>query len=155
MELAFELLREAGVRLPAPGSSAIGIVGGIIIGQAAVDAGLVSPAVVIVAAATGICTFVIPNPDFVNALRLCKYLELLLSAVLGFFGFWLGLLFLLAHLSSLDSYGFAYLYPFCSREDDRNAGLKDSLLRLPSRKLWRRPIFARPEEQVRMKKEGR
>ena len=61
MELAFELLREAGIRLPSPVSSTIGIVGGIIIGSAAVEAGIVSPVVVIVAALTGICTFVIPN----------------------------------------------------------------------------------------------
>ena len=70
MELAFELLREAGVRLPSPVSATIGIVGGIIIGSAAVDAGLVSPAVVIISALTGICSFVIPNISVVSGLWL-------------------------------------------------------------------------------------
>ena len=86
MELAFELLREAGIRLPSPVSSTIGIVGGIIIGQAAVEAGIVSPSVVIVSALTGICTFVIPNIALVSGLRLTKYIVLIFSAFLGLYG---------------------------------------------------------------------
>ena len=86
MELAFELLREAGVRLPSPVSATIGIVGGIIIGSAAVDAGLVSPAVVIISALTGICSFVIPNISVVSGLRLSKYLVIFLSSALGLYG---------------------------------------------------------------------
>ncbi len=93
MELAFELLREAGIRLPSPVSSTIGIVGGIIIGQAAVEAGIVSPSVVIVSALTGICTFVIPNIALVSGLRLTKYIVLIFSAFLGLYGFWLALIF--------------------------------------------------------------
>lgn len=62
METAFELLREAGVRLPSPVSSAFGIVGGIVIGSAAVEAGIVGPVVVIIAALSGICSFAVPNP---------------------------------------------------------------------------------------------
>lgn len=73
MEIAFELLREGGIRLPSPVSSTIGIVGGIIIGSAAVDAGIVSPTVVIVSALTGICSFVIPNVSIVSGLRISKY----------------------------------------------------------------------------------
>ena len=149
MELSFELLREAGVRLPTPLGSTIGIVGGILIGQSAVEAGLVGPAVVIVAAATGICTFVIPNPSLVNGLRLSKYLVLALSAFLGLWGLWLGWLLLLSHLASLSSCGFPYLYPFCSGTLDGDAGLADSLLRLPPHRL-KRPIFVRPGA----KKEG-
>ena len=153
MELAFELLREAGVRLPAPIGSTIGIVGGILIGQSAVNAGLVGPAVVIVAAATGICTFVIPNTGLVNGLRICKYFVLALSATLGLFGLWVGLLFLLAHLASLTSYDFPYLYPFCSGTIDKDAGLRDSLFRLPFGRL-KKPIFVRPEAKDSAKKEG-
>ena len=98
MELAFELLREAGVRLPSPVSATIGIVGGIIIGSAAVDAGLVSPAVVIISALTGICSFVIPNISVVSGLRLSKYLVIFLSSALGLYGFWAGILLLVVHL---------------------------------------------------------
>ena len=86
MEIAFELLREGGVRLPSPVSSTIGIVGGIIIGSAAVDAGIVSPTVVIVSALTGICSFVIPNVSIVSGLRISKYVVIFFAAVFGLFG---------------------------------------------------------------------
>lgn len=141
MELAFELLREAGIRLPSPISSTIGIVGGLIIGSAAVDAGLVSPAVVIVSALTGICTFVIPNISVVSGLRLSKYVVIALSATLGLFGFWTGLLLLLVHLAGLSSYGIPYLYPFCSASVNQYQDLKDSLLRLPLPWLRGHSIF--------------
>ncbi len=131
MELAFELLREAGIRLPSPVSSTIGIVGGIIIGSAAVDAGLVSPAVVIVSALTGICTFVIPNISVVSGLRLSKYVVIFLAATLGLFGFWTGVLLILVHLAELSSYGIPYLYPFCSASANDYRDLKDSLFRMP------------------------
>ena len=72
MEISFELLREAGIRLPGPMGNTIGIVGGLIIGQAAVDANLVSPVVVIVVAFTALCSFAIPNEEFASAFRLLK-----------------------------------------------------------------------------------
>lgn len=144
MELAFELLREAGIRLPSPVSSTIGIVGGIIIGSAAVEAGLVSPAIVIVAALTGICSFVIPNISIVSALRISKYLVLLLASFFGLLGVWIGCLLLLAHLSGLTSYGIPYLYPFCSSSVNEDVDWEDSIFRLPLSKMKRRPIFTRP-----------
>ncbi|MBR4016135.1 MAG: spore germination protein [Anaerotignum sp.] len=149
MELAFELLREAGIRLPSPVSSTIGIVGGIIIGSAAVEAGLVSPAVVIIAALTGICSFVIPNVSIVSALRLSKYLVILLAAVFGLFGVWAALLLFLAHLSSLTSYGIPYLYPFCSSSVNDDVDWEDSIFRFPLSFMKRRPIFARPKGRQR------
>ena len=91
MELSFELLREAGVRLPGAMGNTIGIVGGLIIGQAAVDANIVSPMVVIVVAFTALCSFAIPNEDFATAFRLLKFVFIGLSAALGFYGFLLGL----------------------------------------------------------------
>ena len=143
MELAFELLREAGIRLPSPVSSTIGIVGGIIIGSAAVEAGIVSPVVVIVAALTGICTFVIPNVSIVSGLRISKYLVILLASVFGMFGVWAAILLLLGHLSSLTSYGIPYLYPYCSSSINGDRDWEDSIFRLPLRKMKDRPIFAR------------
>ena len=147
MVLAFELLREAGIRLPSPVSSTIGIVGGIIIGSAAVEAGIVSPAVVIVAALTGICTFVIPNVSIVSGLRISKYLVILLAAVFGLFGVWAALLLLLAHLSGLTSYGIPYLYPFCSSSVNDDIDWEDSILRLPLSKMKNRPIFVKQTER--------
>ncbi len=151
MELAFELLREAGIRLPSPVSSTIGIVGGIIIGSAAVEAGIVSPIVVIVASLTGICTFVIPNTSLVSGIRLCKYLVIFLSSLLGLYGFWLAMLLLLIHLAGLESFGIPYLYPFCSGSLNDWSDLKDSIIRVPSFLMKRRPIFANPRQKTRMK----
>ncbi|MBO5329184.1 MAG: spore germination protein [Anaerotignum sp.] len=153
MELAFELLREAGIRLPSPVSSTIGIVGGIIIGSAAVEAGIVSPVVVIVAALTGICTFVIPNVSIVSGLRISKYLVIAMAAVFGMFGVWAALLLLLGHLSSLTSYGIPYLYPYCSSSVNDDRDWEDSIFRLPLSKMKRRPIFIKPAERQRKEAE--
>lgn len=152
MELSFELLREAGIRLPSPVSSTIGIVGGIIIGSAAVEAGIVSPVVVIVAALTGICSFVIPNVSIVSGLRLSKYLVIFLAAAFGLPGVWAAILLLLAHLSGLVSYGIPYLYPYCSSSVNDDLDWEDSILRIPLSKMRRRPIFTRPE--ARRRREG-
>ncbi|WP_405728371.1 spore germination protein [Anaerotignum sp.] len=149
MELAFELLREAGIRLPSPVSSTIGIVGGIIIGSAAVEAGIVSPVVVIVAALTGICTFVIPNVSVVSGLRISKYLVIAMAAVFGLFGVWAALLLLLGHLSGLTSYGIPYLYPYCASSVNDDRDWEDSIFRLPPSKKKGRPIFARPIKNER------
>ena len=87
MEIAFELLREAGVRLPGANGNTIGIVGGLIIGQAAVDANIVSPIVVIVVALTALCSFAVPNEEFATAFRILKFMFIFLCGSLGFFGF--------------------------------------------------------------------
>ena len=151
MELAFELLREAGIRLPSPVSSTIGIVGGIIIGQAAVEAGIVSPSVVIVSALTGICTFVIPNIALVSGLRLTKYIVLIFSAFLGLYGFWLALILMLIHMASLKSFHIPFLYPFCSASINDYNDLEDSIFRLPLWFMKKRPIFSNDKHRQREK----
>jgi spore germination protein len=142
MDSAFELLREAGIRLPGAAGGTIGIVGGLIIGQAAVEAGLVSPIVVIVVALTGIASFAVPNVSLVNGFRLVKYFILLLSAVLGFLGLWLGLLITLTYLASLTSFGIPYLMPFAAGDLNDGQDKKDGLIRAPLFTLKRRPFFA-------------
>ena len=112
LEISFELLREAGVRLPGAMGNTIGIVGGLIIGQAAVDANLVSPIVVIVVAFTALCSFSIPNEEFAFSFRILKFYVIVLSAWLGFFGFLIALLTVFIHLSRLESFGIPYLMPF-------------------------------------------
>ena len=151
MELAFELLREAGIRLPSPVSSTIGIVGGIIIGQAAVEAGIVSPSVVIVSALTVICTFVIPNIALVSGLRLTKYIVLIFSAFLGLYGFWLALILMLIHMASLKSFHIPFLYPFCSASVNNYNDLEDSIFRLPLWFMKKRPIFSNDKHRQREK----
>ncbi len=151
MELAFELLREAGVRLPGAMGNTIGIVGGLIIGQAAVDANIVSPIVVIVVALTALCSFAIPNEEFATAFRILKFGFIFLCAWLGFFGFLLGLLVLLVHLSGLESFGIPYLMPFVGADLNDYRDQRDSLLRLPLAMLKRRPIYAREGARIRLR----
>lgn len=151
MELAFELLREAGVRLPGAMGNTIGIVGGLIIGQAAVDANIVSPIVVIVVALTALCSFAVPNEEFATAFRILKFGFIFLCAWLGFFGFLLSLLTVLVHLSHLESFGIPYLMPFVGPDLNRYQDERDTLLRLPLAWLKRRPIYTRDGARVRLK----
>jgi len=150
LDAAFEMLREAGIRLRSASGGTIGIVGGLIIGQAAVEAGLVSPIVVIIVAMTSIATFAIPNISLVYSFRLVKYGLLVAAAFMGFLGLGLGLIFVLVHLAALTSFNFPYLMPFAAGEINQYHELKDSLFRFPLRSLTRRPFFARHEQGKRM-----
>ena len=150
MEFAFELLREAGIRLPRPVGSSIGIIGGLIVGDAAVSAGIVSPIVVIIVALTGIASFAVPSYSLVSAFRLAKFLIIALSAALGLLGFWIALMILIIHLASLKSFGLPYLFPFASGDVNGFTDFKDSLFRLPIIFMKKRPIYANPAQKRRM-----
>lgn len=150
MELAFELLREAGIRLPSPVGGTIGIVGGIIIGQSAVEAGIVGPAVVIIAALTGISGYAIPNVTLVSGIRIVKYFLIILASLFGVLGFWLGAIVVLTHLCSLECFGIPYMFPFCSGSVNHYSDLKDSIVRLPLSFMRNRPIFANDRQKHRL-----
>lgn len=150
MDLAFEILREAGLRLPGAIGGTVGVVGGIIIGQSAVEAGLVSPIVVIVVALTGICGFTIPHVSLVSGLRLTKYLFIVLSALLGLFGFWLASILVLIHLASLKSFGIPYLFPYSSGEMNGFSDIKDSIVRMPLFLMKKRPFFSNKNQRKRL-----
>lgn len=152
MELSFELLREAGVRLPGAMGNTIGIVGGLIIGQAAVEANLVSPIVVIVVAFTALCSFAVPNEEFATAFRILKFFFIAMCAWLGFFGFLMALLAVLIHLSHLQSFGIPYLMPFVGADVTDYQDERDSLLRLPLYQLRHRPVFARRHNRLRLRR---
>ncbi|WP_240041431.1 spore germination protein [Paenibacillus ginsengarvi] len=111
MEISFEALREAGVRLPKQVGAAVSIVGALVIGQAAVEAGIVSTPMVIVVAITGIASFTIPRFNFSFGLRLLRFPMMFLAGAFGLYGIAIGFLAILIHLSSLRSFGVAYLYP--------------------------------------------
>ncbi|MBH1941387.1 spore germination protein [Mobilitalea sibirica] len=134
--IAFEVLIEAGLRLPKAIGTALSILGGIVVGQSAVAANLVSPAVVVIIALSGIAGFVMPNQDLSNGIRLIRFLMAILAAFSGFFGLAIGLILIITHLCSLDNYGVAYLSPFVDVEG-RNQ--KDTLFRFPIRFFLRRP----------------
>ena len=135
MEFAFELLREAGIRIPGPMGSTIGIVGGLIIGQAAVSAGIVSPVIVVVVAFTALSSFAIPNDEFSSAFRILKYFLIALSYIFGFFGIVLGLMIIGIHLASLKSFGLPFLMPIAAGDINKKKNYKDMLLRFPLKKL--------------------
>lgn len=143
LELSFELLREAGLRMPGPIGNTIGIVGGLIIGQAAVSANLISPVVVIVVAMTALGSFSVPNEELSEAFRLLKYGMIFLCGFLGIYGFVFGWLLLLLHLCSLKSFGIPYLMPFAASSEDGITPVLDGIFRGPLRKLTLRPVYTR------------
>lgn len=130
MELIFEILREAGIRMPRPIGSAVSIVGAIVIGESAVAAGLVSPAIVIVVSLTAIASFVSPYYSFSGTGRLLRFVLMILASTLGIYGMILFMIALVIHLCSLKSMGVPYFEPFAPFKPDKQ---KDSFLRLP---LW-------------------
>lgn len=153
MELAFELIREAGLRMPGAIGNTIGIVGGLIIGQSAVSANLVSPMTVVVAALTALGSFSVPNEEFSEALRLVKYINIFLGGMLGIVGIVSGAYLLVLHLSALKSFGVPYLSPYVGQEINDFQDLHDALVRYPLRTMTRRPFFARRGQRIRMRRE--
>ena len=150
MELSFELLREAGVRLPGAMGNTIGIVGGLIIGQAAVEANLVSPIVVIGVAFTALSSFAIPNEELATAFRILKFYMIAMSAWLGLFGFLAASLSILIHLAGLKSFGIPYLMPYAGAELNHYQDERDSLIRYPLSMMRRRPIYTKRGERLRL-----
>lgn len=151
MELAFELIREAGIRMPGPLSGTIGIVGGLIIGDAAVSANLVSPMAVVVVALSALASFAIPGEEFQAAFRLLKFCFIIIGGVGGIFGIVLGLFLLAGHLASLTSFQIPYLMPFVGQQLKGYEDERDDIFRAPFRKMNRRPVFTKRDERVRLK----
>ncbi|MPQ23696.1 spore germination protein [Bacillus paralicheniformis] len=150
MEVSIEILREAGLRLPKPVGQTVGLVGGLVIGEAAVQANLVSPIMVIVVALTAISSFAIPQYGTGISLRILRFVAMFCSAIFGLYGILLFLLVLCIHFSKLESFGVPYFTPanIFSRED-----LKDFLLRMPLFTMIRRPEeFSSGHNRYRRKK---
>ncbi len=149
MEFTFELLREAGLRLPSALGSTIGIVGGIIIGQAAVSAGLVSPIMVVIVALTAIGSFAIPSYNMAATLRFLRFPLLLLAGAFGLYGVTAGGIVILLHLATLKSFGVPYLSPLAPLT---LSGLTDTVVRAPLWQMRYRPLFLRPGDTRRSSK---
>ena len=118
MELTFETLREAGIRMPRAIGPAISIVGALVLGQAAVQAGIISAVIVIIVSVTAIASSAIPNYSMSNAIRILRFILMLLSATFGLYGIFVGLIILTLHLSKLKSIGVPYLSPHCSKNSE-------------------------------------
>jgi spore germination protein KA len=135
MELVFEALREAGIRMPRAVGSAVNIVGALVIGQSAVQAGIVSAPMVIVVAATGIANFLIPRHAMGTSVRLIRFALLILAGFLGLYGIAIGVIALSIHLVNLQSFGVPYLSPVAPIAHGDST---DIILRAPRRLLNRR-----------------
>lgn len=151
MEITFEILREAGVRMPRIIGPAISIVGALVLGQSAVQAGLVSAAMVIVVSFTAIASFVIPSVNMGTAARLIRFAMMILGGTFGVFGIMAGLMLLLIHLSALRSFGVPYLTPISPLVP---GNLKDVLIRVPWWAMNRRPSLDNKPGTRRQAKPG-
>lgn len=136
MEITFEALREAGLRLPKQVGSAVSIVGALVIGEAAVSAGIVSAPMVIVVAITGIASFTVPRYSAAIAIRMIRFPLVLLAGTLGLLGVMLGLIMIIVHMSTLRSFGVPYLSPMAPM---KLSEMKDTMMRAPWWKLNTRP----------------
>lgn len=146
MELIIELLREAGARLPTKVGQTIGIVGGIVIGQATVQAGFTSNILIIIVALGALSSFIAPSYTISSTIRVIRFPMILLSGLLGAVGIAIGFSFLASHLLRQTSLGRPYMYPlFPVRFSD----WKDGLIRAPLSTLWERLHFFTPKQKVR------
>ena len=119
MEISFELIREAGLRVPSPIGPTIGIVGALVLGQAAVSASIVSPILIIIVAITGIASFAIPDFSFGFHLRYFRFLFILLGYISGFLGISLGLFIYISILCNIKSFGVPFLAPFSPAQNSK------------------------------------
>jgi spore germination protein len=147
MEITIEMLREAGIRLPAPIGQTVGIVGGIVIGQAAVQAGIVSNIMVIVVALTAIASFIIPNYDMASGIRLIRFPMMFIASMFGIVGIVIGLMVFIAHLLTLESLGIPFGSPLAPV---RFSDWKDTFVRLPLWKMVDRPKGVHAIQSKRM-----
>lgn len=147
METAVEIVREASVRLPGPIGPTVGIVGGLILGEASVRAGIVSPLTVIVVAITAIGSFATPNYSTAISIRLLRFPFIFLGASFGLIGITAGVILMAIHLASLESWGVPYLAPYAPYQPK---GLGDAILRrsIPFQKT--RPQFLKPLDEQRL-----
>ncbi|SEN16062.1 spore germination protein [Lihuaxuella thermophila] len=146
MEFSVEVLREASIRLPGPIGPTIGIVGALVIGEASVSAGLVSPAMVIVVAITTISSYANPSYNAAISVRLLRFPLMIAATVFGLYGIMIGVMLILLHLVELRSFGVPYVAPYSPFQGQDS---KDSLFRAPWQWMNKRPVIFRPQNERR------
>ena len=146
MMITFEILRECDIRIPNPMGAAVSIVGALVLGEAAVSAGIVSPIVIIVVAITSICGLLFTDIDFVNALRIWRFIFLGFATIAGMIGIVMGLICLIIKLSDIESDGVPYLDPLSPLHFNE---LKDSIIRYPINKIKKRPIYTASKNRIK------
>ncbi len=151
MEFSFELIREAGIRIPGIIGNTLGIIGALILGQAAVQANIVSPVLIIVVAVTGLGNFAIPNYSLALSARLVRFLFIVLGALLGFYGITLGIALMLVLLFNTKSFGVPYFAPISPKTYKSN----DLILRQPAWDQEKRPDYVNPLKDRRQPRVSR
>ncbi len=150
MAVTLEILREAGIRLPGSIGQTIGIVGAVVIGQAAVDAGIVGPIMIIVVSITAIASFATPSYNLSIAIRILRFVLIIVSGILGLYGVMLVTILVLIHLCSLESFGVPYLTPYTAFTE-RGSDLKDTFLKAPLPFMRERETIVKKSERKRMR----
>lgn len=145
MEFSFELIREAGLRIPGIMGSTIGIVGALILGQAAVQANIVSPILVILVAVTGLASFAVPYYSLAFSLRIYRFVYIIVGATMGFFGISIAMFAQVMLTANLKSFGVPYLAPGGPKTTDS----ADVVFRLPIFFHERRPDYVNPQDMNR------
>lgn len=149
MEISMEVLREATLRLPQQVGGALSIVGVLVVGQAAVAAGFISPITVVIIALTTIGSFATPAYNAALALRLLRFPLVILSGIFGLYGVMIGLILIANHMLSLKSFGVPYLSPLVPGNFQ---GMKDTLARLPLWSMPKRPALLHTPNDTRLGK---
>ncbi|WP_341143357.1 spore germination protein [Paenibacillus sp. FSL H8-0315] len=148
MEFTFEIIREAGIRMPSPIGQTVSIIGGLVLGQAAVQAGIVSPAMVIVVSLTGISSFATPAFNMALSIRILRFIIMFIAAFMGLYGITIFTFILVAHMCSLKSLGFPYMSPFGPFIAENQ---KDAILRVPLKYMKTRPRLISQKNNTRLK----
>lgn len=149
MEMSFELIREAGVRVPGPIGPTLGIIGALILGQASVAANIVSPILIIIVAVAGIGSFALPNYSLAYSIRIMRFAFILLGSIAGFLGITLGLFLLGVWSTGMKSFGVPFAAPFGPRTSKTN---RNTLFRAPEWKLEFRPDYLNTKKKTRQDK---
>ncbi|MCL6615489.1 MAG: spore germination protein, partial [Firmicutes bacterium] len=140
MESSFELIREAVIRIPSVIGPTIGIVGALILGQAAVAASIVSPILIIIVAITALCSFVIPNFTAAFSLRILRFVFIALAGLFGFYGIAFGVMALSIHMVSLKSFGVPFMSPIAPYRPQNRDRITRVALDQPYRPWYLRPL---------------
>ena len=147
MLIILEFLSEAATRLPSPIAQTLGVVGGLVIGTAVVEAHLVSNSMIVVVALTAVASYTIPVTEMGTSIRLLSFPIMVASALFGFVGIVLGFMFIIGHLCKLESFGKPYFTPFAPF---KLSDIKDTVVRLPLWMFRKRPTGPTPKDTIRI-----
>ncbi len=151
MVITFEILRESDIRIPNASGSAIGIVGALVLGEAAVTAGIVSPIIIIIIGVTSISGLLFTDIDMVNGIRWWRLIVILFSCSMGVVGFVVSVLLFIIKLSSIEYNGVPYLSPIAPLDTEAQ---KDGLIKTSTTRLFKRPIYLSPKNRTKMRREN-